>query len=258
MFDFVLRRSVLPRRSFGPALGIATAFYAGAAGFVTWAESQPRAVDRQDVLIKFVAPPRVAPPPRTPPPAPVPVSRPAVARVPALKQILADQPRTVLAQAIVAPTEIPKEKPPEQEPVAVAAADASGSEAYEVPAVPGGIGSDPVVDAAVVELVHALPALGGGPAGRMVPPRFVSGPTPTYTEKAIEREVEGVMEVRCVVSIDGRVHDCQVLKSLPFMDRAVIDALEHRRYAPATLGGQAVDVYYRFRLPFRLSDVGET
>ena len=64
--------------------------------------------------------------------------------------------------------------------------------------------------------------------------------------------VEGTMEVRCVVTVDGRVQRCQVVRSLPFMDRAVIDALERRHYRPATLGGQAIEVYYRFRIPLRL------
>ncbi len=255
MFDFVLRRGVLPRRRFGPALGIATAFYSGAAGFVAWAEAHPRPIDRQDMVLNFVPPPRAVAP-RAPPPAPVPAR--AVVRTPGPKAALPDGPRTVLVQAIVAPTEIPQAKPPEQEPAPTSATDAEAiADAGEVPAVPGGIGSDPVVDAAVVELVHAVPALssGGGAAARKVPPRFLGGPTPAYTEKAIEREVEGVMEVRCVVGTDGRVRECQVLKSLPFMDRAVIEALERRRYVPATLGGEPVEVYYRFRLPVRLADV---
>jgi protein TonB len=259
MFDFVLRREVLPRPRYGPALGIAAVFYAGAVAFTVWAEGQVRIVDRQEVFVKFV------PPPRAPPalaPAPAPVARPVVGRAPpAARPALPEGPRTVLVQAIVAPTIVPQEKPPEAEPVAAAtASDAADADAaYEVPAVPGGIGSDPVVDAAVVELVHSTPALASGAAGRMVPPKFLSGPTPQYTEKAIEREVEGVMEVRCIVDTDGRVRDCQVLKSLPFMDRAVIQALEQRRYVPATLGGDRVDVYYRFRLPFRLAEaVGES
>jgi protein TonB len=256
MFDFVLRRELLPRRRFGPAAGIAVAFYAGAASFVAWAEAQPRQIDRQDVLIKFVPPPRAAPPRAPGPVAPAPR---AIARAPGPKAALPEGPRTVLVQAIVAPTAIPQEKPPEVEPAPqAAAADGDAiADAGEVPAVPGGIGSDPVVDAAVVELVHALPAYSGG-GGRLVPPKFLGGPSPAYTQKAIEREVEGVMEVRCVVGTEGRVRECQVLKSLPFMDRAVIEALEGRRYTPATLGGEPVEVYYRFRLPFRLADVGES
>jgi protein TonB len=50
------------------------------------------------------------------------------------------------------------------------------------------------------------------------------------------------------------VFGCRVLKSLPFMDRAVIDALERRRYKPATLGGRPVEVNYNFKITLRLPD----
>ena len=60
------------------------------------------------------------------------------------------------------------------------------------------------------------------------------------------------MVVRCVVTAGGAVHSCRVLKSVPFMERSVIDALERRRYQPATLQGQPVDVYYTFRITLKL------
>src|SRR5512142_295170 len=146
MFDFVLRRELLPRRRFGPAAGIAAVFYAGAASFVAWAEAQPRQIDRQDLVINFVAPPRAVPPRAAVTPV-APAPRP-IARTPGPKAALPEGPRTVLVQAIVAPTEIPQARPPEQEPAPSAAADVDAiAEAGEVPAVPGGIGSDPVVDA---------------------------------------------------------------------------------------------------------------
>jgi len=75
-----------------------------------------------------------------------------------------------------------------------------------------------------------------------------------HTEKALEREIQGTMEVGCVVTAEGRVFGCRVLKGLPFMDRAVIDALEKRRYKPATLGGRPVEVNYKFRITLRLPD----
>jgi hypothetical protein len=36
------------------------------------------------------------------------------------------------------------------------------------------------------------------------------------------------------------------------MDRAVLDALERRRYSPATLAGRSVEVDYTFRIELRL------
>jgi protein TonB len=48
------------------------------------------------------------------------------------------------------------------------------------------------------------------------------------------------------------VYGCRVVKSLPFMDRAVLEALERRRYSPATLGGKPIEVDYTFKLTLRL------
>jgi protein TonB len=87
---------------------------------------------------------------------------------------------------------------------------------------------------------------------RMTPPVKLSGPNPRYTEKALEREVEGTMAVRCVVTTDGRVYGCRVLKGLPYMDQAAVEALEQRRYRPATLAGRPVEVSYDFKITLRL------
>jgi protein TonB len=85
----------------------------------------------------------------------------------------------------------------------------------------------------------------------MVPPKVLSGPNPQYTDQALEHEVEGTMVVKCIVSIDGEVHGCRVLQGLPFMDRAVVDALEHRRYTPAMSQGKPIAVDYTFRIHLR-------
>src|SRR5216683_2942034 len=70
----------------------------------------------------------------------------------------------------------------------------------------------------------------------------VSGPQIQYTDKALEKEIEGTMVVKCVVTADGSVNNCRVLKSLPFMDRAAIDAIERWRYKPYTVDGKPAEV----------------
>ena len=60
------------------------------------------------------------------------------------------------------------------------------------------------------------------------------------------------MVVRCVVTVEGFVHSCKVIKSLPFMDRAVIDSLQRRRYKPAVQQGKPIDVYYTFNVRLKL------
>jgi len=86
----------------------------------------------------------------------------------------------------------------------------------------------------------------------LTPPVLVSGPSLEYTPMALEKRVEGTMAIRCVITVDGTVHGCRVVKSLPFMDRAAITALERRKYKPALRAGQPVDVYYTFTITLTL------
>jgi serine/threonine protein kinase len=86
----------------------------------------------------------------------------------------------------------------------------------------------------------------------MMPPIKLSGPDPEYTQRAIDHDAEGLMTVRCVVTLQGLVHSCRALKSVPFMERPVIEALERRRYKPASLHGKPTEVYYTFRITLKL------
>ncbi len=87
---------------------------------------------------------------------------------------------------------------------------------------------------------------------KMKAPALVSGPNVEYTQQAIDRDVEGVISVRCVVNVAGIVHDCRVLKGLPFMNRAVTDTLERRKYKAATLQGKPLAVWYTFNIRLAL------
>jgi periplasmic protein TonB len=82
----------------------------------------------------------------------------------------------------------------------------------------------------------------------------ISGPPIQYTAEAIDHEVEGTMVVRCIVTTQGDVHDCRVIRSLPFMDREVIDALDRWRYQPYLVDGQPVEVDYTFKIRLSLPD----
>ena len=88
----------------------------------------------------------------------------------------------------------------------------------------------------------------------MTAPHKLTGSDPEYTAAAIDHGVQGAMSVRCIVGLDGHVHHCRVVKGLPFMDRAVIEALEQRVYSPALLDGQPIEVDYTFDLRLTLPD----
>ncbi|HZX94891.1 MAG TPA: carboxypeptidase regulatory-like domain-containing protein [Myxococcales bacterium] len=86
----------------------------------------------------------------------------------------------------------------------------------------------------------------------MTAPAMISGPAPEYTPEAVERGVQGAMQIRCVVTVEGQVRACKVVKGLPFMNSAVVDSLERRKYKPALAQGKPVDVYYTFNIQLKL------
>lgn len=90
----------------------------------------------------------------------------------------------------------------------------------------------------------------------MTPPSMIAGPPVEYTQRvaqaAIAHGVEGVVSLRCVVTLEGSVQQCKVVRGLPFVDAVVIEAIQRRRYRPAERGGRPVAVWYVFSVQLRL------
>jgi eukaryotic-like serine/threonine-protein kinase len=74
------------------------------------------------------------------------------------------------------------------------------------------------------------------------------GKAVSYTGEALEAHVEGTMIVRCTITIEGRVEHCTVLKTLPFLEKAVLESLYSSRYSPVTYQGKPVAVGYTFNV----------
>jgi protein TonB len=95
---------------------------------------------------------------------------------------------------------------------------------------------------------------GGTPGGvqvfrsGMTPPVLLSGPHIAYTPEARAARVEGLMVVRCIIEVDGSVGSCELLKPVPHMERAVLEALRARRYKPVMVDGQPMRVKYTFNV----------
>lgn len=88
--------------------------------------------------------------------------------------------------------------------------------------------------------------------GHMWPPKFISGPDVLYTVEALEHGIEGEAQVKCRIRVTGEVADCHVLKSLPYMDEAMLDAVTKRRYQPVRWNDEPVEVSYVFNFRFKL------
>jgi len=141
--------------------------------------------------------------------------------------------------------------PVRAEPAAVAAVARGASTAPQ--AQPVSVGSTATKPAATPVPV-AEPPRGVVPFGEGMsrPVMMHPGRTTTYTREAIAARVEGVSIVRCVITAEGSVERCKVIKPLPFMDEAVVEHLQSQRFQPVTYQGHPVSVGYNFSVRLTL------
>jgi TonB family protein len=98
-----------------------------------------------------------------------------------------------------------------------------------------------------------LPFLGLPRVGRDASePKRVKQVRPVYTEVARNARVQGLVVLDCVISPEGHVTRARVLRGIPVLDQAAIDAVKQWQYAPTVLGGQAVSVAMTITVEFRL------
>lgn len=83
-------------------------------------------------------------------------------------------------------------------------------------------------------------------------PEQLEGKDITYTREALAARVQGTMLVKCTITRAGSVENCRVLKPLPHMEQAVLEALQSRVYKPILYKGQAVAVDYVFNIKLAL------
>jgi TonB family protein len=83
---------------------------------------------------------------------------------------------------------------------------------------------------------------GGSP---MKPPLKIKDVKPTYPALAQRARVSGVVVIEGIVDVDGRVRCARVLRAVPLLDQAALDAVSQWEFAPFSLNGTPT--------PFRLT-----
>ena len=83
----------------------------------------------------------------------------------------------------------------------------------------------------------ALAAMSNSPLpygeGMSRPEQF-DGKDITYTREALAAKVQGTMLVKCTITRQGHVENCRVLKAVPHMEEAVVEALQSRPTSPSS------------------------
>lgn len=84
------------------------------------------------------------------------------------------------------------------------------------------------------------------------PPKLVKEVPPVYPEIARQSKVEGVVILGVKTDEHGKVKDLIVLRSIPLLDQAAIDAVRQWVYEPMVIDGKAVSVVFTVTVRFHL------
>jgi protein TonB len=147
-----------------------------------------------------------------------------------------------------APTSIPVPSPSEADPSDIPALCVGGCVTGPGASKPGGEGGDG----------SALGSGGGGPrvvdarTGIVSPPRKLKDVKPVYPPLAASSHLQGRVVLECTIGTDGRVSSIRVLKSLPILERAAIDAVQQWVYTPTLLDGVPVAVLMSVTVTFTI------
>lgn len=99
-----------------------------------------------------------------------------------------------------------------------------------------------------------MPVDEGGPlrvGGTIRAPEKLIDVPPVLPETAARAGVRGVVILEVTVAVDGRVLGARVLRSIPLLDVAALEAVRQWRYAPTTVHGKPVPVVMTVAVPFQ-------
>ena len=174
-----------------------------------------------------------APMPAPPPQAPVPATARAAQR---------DSAAPIAAPASIAPEHA---RPP-----AVSIPDSTG--------VVGGVDSAAAGFGATIAIepppppVKVDPQVPRRPGGDIREPRKIVDVAPVYPPLARAGQVEGIVILEAVINTRGEVERLRLLRSVPLLDAAAIDAVQRWRYTPTLLNGVPVPVLITITVRFSL------
>jgi TonB family protein len=78
--------------------------------------------------------------------------------------------------------------------------------------------------------------------GQIKPPTKIKDVKPVYPAIAQSAHVSGVVTIEATIGEDGKVVDAKVVRSIPLLDQAALDAVRQWEYAPTLLNGVPVPI----------------
>jgi protein TonB len=190
------------------------------------------------VVHAFFAEPMTAPAPPPPPPPPAP----RASTAPQTPKVAPETP------AFVAPVEVPTQIVPEAGlDLGVEGGVAGGVEG----GVPGGVVGGVV--GGLPDAVAAPPVQPVRVGGGVREPRKVVDVTPVYPHVAAQARIQGVVIIEATIDARGRVANTKVLRGVPVLDEAALDAVRQWVYTPTLLNGVPTPIIMTVTVTFRVS-----
>ena len=88
--------------------------------------------------------------------------------------------------------------------------------------------------------------------GKVRPPTKTKDVAPVYPAAAKSARIAGVVIIEATIGADGKVIDAKVLRSVPMLDEAALDAVRQWEFKPTLLNGVPVPVVMTVTVNFKL------
>ena len=109
-----------------------------------------------------------------------------------------------------------------------------------------------VVMCALVGRAQDIPLAPVRVGGNIPIPTKIRDVKPVYPADAQGSGVQGIVIIEATIDPAGKVSDARVLRSIPLLDKAAIDAVRQWEYTPTLVGGRPVPVIMTVTVNFTL------
>ena len=148
----------------------------------------------------------------------------------------------------MAPVEIPDQVAEESlSDIGVDGGVEGGVEGGVVGGVIGGVVGGVLGGAISAEVQEPVRAI-----GEIKAPKLLKQVDPAYPEIARQARVDGTVIIEATTDIYGRVQNIKVLRSIPLLDQAAIDAVRQWVYEPMIINGRPRGVIFTVTVRFQL------
>jgi protein TonB len=88
--------------------------------------------------------------------------------------------------------------------------------------------------------------------GNIKPPMKIRDVKPIYPQAALDAKIQGVVIIEATIDTSGFIAEARVLRGVPLLDEAALDAVRQWQFAPTQLNGVAVPVTMTLTVNFTL------